>query len=244
MLANGGEHRWDGHPAHQTAPFRGDLPALAGMPDGWDLVIGNPPYMNVPTGQAPTFKRLGYAAGPGNLYEAFLESAAERLVKRNGSLMMIVPHSIQWSVRTGTLRGIIEEHFPGIRVRTYDNNPVPVFPKTSWLDGTTKTESRQRVSVIHAEGRGCRAGPFLSCLTGRMTESGEAWVDRGHPQACLDDDTGSAGTGGTPFRAGRAQRFRRAARRRVPPRRAPRSGPGHGVGAVMTASRASCARAA
>ncbi len=153
MLANGREHRWDGHPAHQTIPFRGDLPALAGMPDGWDLVIGNPPYMNVLAGQARMFKRLGYAAGPGNLYEAFLESAAERLVKRNGSLMMIVPHSIQWSVRTGTLRGIIEEQFPEIRVRTYDNRPAPVFPKTSWLEDTTNAESRQRVSVVHAEGR-------------------------------------------------------------------------------------------
>ena len=154
MLANSGEDRWDGHPAHQTAPFRGDLPALAGMPDGWDLVIGNPPYMNVPAGQAQMFKRLGYAAGPGNLYEAFIESAAERLVKRNGSMMMIVPHSIQWSVRTKTLRRIIKDRFPEIRVRTYDNNPVPVFPKTSWLEKTTKAESRQRVSVVHAEGGG------------------------------------------------------------------------------------------
>ncbi len=156
MLADGREHRWDGHPAHQTAPFRGDLPALAGMPEGWDVVIGNPPYMNVPAEQARVFKRLGYTAGPGNLYEAFIESGAERLVKRNGSLMMIVPHSIQWSVRTETLRGIIKEHFPEIRVRTYDNRPAPVFPKTSWLEDTTNAENRQRVSVVHAEGKRCR----------------------------------------------------------------------------------------
>ena len=154
MLANSGEHPWDGHPAHQTAPFRGDLPALAGMPDGWDIVIGNPPYMSVPPGGADAFKRLGYAAGPGDLYRAFLECAAKRLVKRNGSLMMIVPHSIQYGARTGTLRGIIEDRFPEIRVRTYDNRPVPVFPKTSWLEDTTNTESRQRVSVVHAERRG------------------------------------------------------------------------------------------
>ena len=165
MLANGREHRWDGHPAHQTTPFRGDLPALAGMPDGWDLVIGNPPYMNVSAVQRRTFERLGYAAGPGNLYGAFLESAAERLVKRNGSLMMIVPHSIQWSVRTKTLRGIIENQFPEIRVRTYDNRTVAVFPKTSWLEHTTNPENGQRVCVIHAESRGDR-------LTRRVRSTG------------------------------------------------------------------------
>ena len=156
MLANDDENRWDGHPAHQTAPFRGDLPALAAMPDGWDIVIGNPPYMNVPKIERQMFKRLGYAAKPGDTYQAFLECTTRRLVKRNGSLMMIVPHSIQWSMRTEALRRIINDHFPEIRVRTYDNNPVPVFPKTSWLEATTKAESRQRVSVVHAESRGCR----------------------------------------------------------------------------------------
>ena len=154
MLPHGGENRWDGHPGHQTAPFRGDLPALAGMPDGWDLVIGNPPYMNVPASEAQTFKGLSYTTRPGNAYEAFLECTAERLVKRNGSLMMIVPHSIQWSVRTGALRGIITDYFPEVRIRTYDNRPVPVFPKTLWLENTTNAENGQRVSVIHAEGRG------------------------------------------------------------------------------------------
>ena len=154
MLVQSEENQWDGHPAHQTAPFRGDLPALAGMPDGWDLVIGNPPYMNVRASEALTFKRLGYTTKPGNTYEAFLECTAERLVKRNGSLMMIVPHSIQWSVRTEALRRIIKEHFSEIRVRRYDNRPVPVFPKTSWLEDTTNAESRQRVSVVHAECRG------------------------------------------------------------------------------------------
>ncbi|MCY4508624.1 MAG: excalibur calcium-binding domain-containing protein, partial [Acidobacteria bacterium] len=174
--ANGGEHPWDGHPAHQTAPFKGDLPALAGMPDGWDLVIGNPPYMNVPAGQARRFKRLGYAARPGNLYEAFLESAAERLVKRNGSLMMIVPHSIQWSGRTETLRTIIKHVFPAIRVRTYDNRPVAVFPKTSWLEDTTNAESRQRVSVVHAEGRGHRGTSRVSS-TGLIRLTAETRVE-------------------------------------------------------------------
>ena len=156
MLANDDENRWDGHPAHQTAPFQGDLPALAAMPDGWDIVIGNPPYMNVPKIDRQMFKRLGYAAKPGDTYQAFLECTTRRLVKRNGSLMMIVPHSIQWCTRTEALRRIINDHFPEIRVRTYDNNPVPVFPKTSWLEATTKAESRQRVSVVHAESRGCR----------------------------------------------------------------------------------------
>ena len=156
MLANSGEDQWDGHPARQTGPFRGDLPALAGRPDGWDLVIGNPPYMNMSAAEARTFKRLGYTTRPGDAYEAFLECTAKRLVKRNGSLMIIVPHSIQWSVRTEALRRIINDRFPEIRVRTYDNNPVPVFPRTSWLEGTTKTESRQRVSVVHAESRGHR----------------------------------------------------------------------------------------
>ena len=143
--ADGEEKRWDSHPAHQTAPFRGDLPALAGMPDGWNLVIGNPPYMNVRASEAQTFKRLGYTTEPGNAYQAFIECTAERLVKRNGSLIMIVPHSIQWSVRTGALRGIITDYFPEVRIRTYDNRPVPVFPKTSWLEDTTNAESRQRV---------------------------------------------------------------------------------------------------
>ena len=204
MLEDGEEHRWNGHPAHQTAPFRGDLPALAGMPDGWDLVIGNPPYMNVPAGQARRFKRLGYAAGPGNLYEAFLESAAERLVKRNGSLMMIVPHSIHWSGRTETLRGIIENQFPEIRVRTYDNRPTPVFTKTSWLQDTTNAESRQRVSVVHAEDRG-RRGTRQVRSTGVIRLTGPTRADTlrrltstGGPLPRLAGTAGAWPAAGTP----------------------------------------------
>ena len=204
MLANNGEDRWDGHPAHQTAPFRGDLPALTGMPDGWDLVIGNPPYMNVPAGQARMFKRLGYAAGPGNLYEAFLESAAKRLVKRNGSMMMIVPHSIQWSVRTEALRRIIKDRFPEIRVRTYDNRPAPVFPKTSWLEDTTNAESRQRVSVVHAEGKG-HHGPSRVRSTGLIrltaqtrTDSLRRLTPTGEPAPSPAGADGAWPTAGTP----------------------------------------------
>ena len=204
MLANDAEDQWNGHPARQTAPFRGDLPALAGMPDGWDLVIGNPPYMNVPAGQARMFKQLGYAAGPGNLYEAFLESAAKRLVKRNGSMMMIVPHSIQWSGRTEALRRIIKDRFPEIRVRTYDNRPAPVFPKTSWLEDTTNAESRQRVSVVHAEGKG-HHGPSRVRSTGLIrltaqtrTDSLRRLTPTGEPVPSPAGADGAWPTAGTP----------------------------------------------
>ena len=124
--------------------------ALAEL-EGFDIVIGNPPYEGNSKKEREELKRRGYKAGGcGNRYAGITE-AAFHLAKPYGTVNLIVPHSITFSRNFRPLRTVIEKACSKISWRTYDNMPQPVFPPLPWLKTAgTGTQNRQRVTIVTA----------------------------------------------------------------------------------------------
>ena len=131
-------------------PATVDVRFLLAVPDGWDIVIGNPPYLSVPQARRTGYKRLGYSAAS-DLYTLFLE-AAIAATRADGCIVMITPHSIVFKRQKAwiALRKRYEDTCEFIDFRTYDNRPAPVFPRLPWLKTDQSDENRQRVTILVA----------------------------------------------------------------------------------------------
>ncbi len=134
--------------ADPEKPVAGDARMILARPDGWDIVIGNPPYQKPSPDQKELGEKLGYCTAGVNLYTMFIEASLE-LSSADGCICLVVPNSVvfkSWRA-TKKLRRSIEDSGISVRVelRTYDNRPQPVFPRVEWL---SSPESRQRVTVM------------------------------------------------------------------------------------------------
>jgi len=131
-------------------PATVDVRLLLAAPDGWDIVIGNPPYQSTQQLDRASFIRLGYSA-TSDLYTLFLE-AALAAAKDDGCIVMITPHSIAFKRQRNwvELRKRYERVCRSIELRTYDNRPAPVFPRLPWLKVDQADENRQRVTILVA----------------------------------------------------------------------------------------------
>ena len=141
-------------------PGVGDLRNMLGEVDGYDIVIGNPPYQKISAIGENLRKRIEQNLTTGgylkhqNTYEAFLELAAS-ITKPDGCTAVIVPHSICFGRSQNRLRALLMERFTDSRTRLYDNRPKAMFPNSPWSD-TSNAESRQRIAIVHLRRR--RAG--------------------------------------------------------------------------------------
>ena len=131
-------------------PAMVDIRLLLAAPDGWDIVIGNPPYQSVPKVARASLQRLGYSA-TSDLYTLFLE-AALAATRTDGCIVMITPHSIAFRRQKAwdALRERYGQSCKLIEFRTYDNRPTPVFPKLPWLKVDQADENFQRVTILVA----------------------------------------------------------------------------------------------
>lgn len=132
------------------SPATVDIRFLLAVPDGWDIVIGNPPYQSVPQARRTGYERLGYSA-TSDLYTLFLE-ASIAATRADGCVVMITPHSIVFKRQKAwiELRKRYEDACESIDLRTYDNRPAPVFPRLPWLKTDQADENRQRVTILVA----------------------------------------------------------------------------------------------
>lgn len=80
---------------------------------GFDIVIGNPPYVDVKEMSADDakmlFSRYASAKNRINLYAAFIDRGMQ-LVSRNGALAFIVPNSLLMNESYSKLRGLLLDH--------------------------------------------------------------------------------------------------------------------------------------
>lgn len=131
-----------------------DIRLLLAVPDGWDIVIGNPPYQKVPITDRVQFQKLGYSA-TSDLYTLFLETALA-ITKPTGCIVMITPHSIVFKRQNvwKELRKQYEQVCSTIKIRTYDNRFTTMFPKLPWLKGIGANENGQRVTILVAKKTG------------------------------------------------------------------------------------------
>lgn len=140
---------------HSTEkPASVDIRLLLAVPDGWDIVIGNPPYQNISRIDRRRFHELGYRA-TSDLYTLFLE-AALAVTKPNGCIVMITPHSIVFKRQNAwiELREKYERACSAIHIRTYDNRSTTMFPKLPWLKGEGANENGQRVTILSSKKSG------------------------------------------------------------------------------------------
>ena len=122
---------------------------------GFDIVIGNPPYEMIAKGQDEQKRKRvrdrlsarGYTTVPcNNLYALIAEAGLTLARPQGGVLSLIVPLSICFDNKKETVRKLIEENSSKILLRSHDNRPEPIFGKSPVIN----PESRQRSTILNA----------------------------------------------------------------------------------------------
>lgn len=181
---------------YPAAPSAGiDIRWLFPKPEGWDIVVGNPPYQSPDRSDKELGQRMGYLGAATNLYLMFIEAALE-VARPGGCVNLIMPHSIVFGRAPRSfmkVRTRIESMSRRIDIRTYDNGPQPAFPKLPWLKQGSGKTNRQRVTIVRI-----LLGEIPSCSHTsavysrgllRLTASNRLEVLRGRPTPQLQHKT-------------------------------------------------------
>lgn len=108
---------------------------MFGFTEGFDIVIGNPPYGGILTDKEKTFFKNNYQTtktlsgiqkGSMDTYTIFIENGFRNL-KVGGSLIFIVPISITSSDSLTGVHKLLEDNCSTIRISSYSVRPQPVF---------------------------------------------------------------------------------------------------------------------
>ncbi len=104
---------WDPFDQMHYAPFY-DTETMFGFTDGFDVVIGNPPYVNV--ANLDNFHRSLYKSlftvtkNKSDVFAYFIETG-EKLLSQSGTLSLIIPHTWKATVSFSKLRELIFTKF-------------------------------------------------------------------------------------------------------------------------------------
>ena len=114
---------------------------------GFDIVIGNPPYVRIPAVSAAQFGRLHYkTTNCHDLYTLIAEAALALAAADEGVLTLIVPLSLCFGQRQSKLREAIEAASREIRARSHDNAPDTTFNESP----VATPNNSQRVTIFSA----------------------------------------------------------------------------------------------
>ncbi len=98
---------WDPYDQNENSPFF-DMEWMFGIEEGFDIVIGNPPYVQIkqiPWKDRKYFEQHYFSAqGRFNLFYFFIERAAS-LTKKNGVVSFIIPDRLLLNTQCKDLRG-------------------------------------------------------------------------------------------------------------------------------------------
>ena len=143
-----------------AGPALTDARLLFHKPDwaGFDLVIGNPPYLSFSNYSKEAGKdakkrlvrratRLKYQTLKcQDQYTLMTEATLTLTAPDNGVLTLIVPLSLCFGQKQARLRELLETDCSEIRVRCQDNRPDTTFKKNP----VTNPENRQRTTILSA----------------------------------------------------------------------------------------------
>jgi hypothetical protein len=124
---------WNPFNVSYCSPFF-DSQIMFGITDGFDIVIGNPPYGATSTAEQKRYFRRNYRSaktvsgvqkGSVETFTLFIEKGFNLL--KTGNLHYIVPTSIISSDSMTALHKLLEENCSEIKVSSYAVHPQPVF---------------------------------------------------------------------------------------------------------------------
>jgi len=110
--------------------------------NGYDLVIGNPPYVMIKEGNYPKFKTKSSR----NLYCLFTELSLN-LLNEIGHLSFIVPQSIVGALGTQSLRDFLFEQEASLKFQVFDSVPDFLFDQGK-IESNTNTSINQRTTIV------------------------------------------------------------------------------------------------
>lgn len=117
---------------------------------GFDVVIGNPPYVPISKTEGEKLKaaKAFQSTDAHNLYTLFCETALALAKPEGGVVTLIVPLSIAFGQQQETLRAAFENRCSVIDLRHYNNNPSMMFPPNPI---TKDRRNRSRATVVTAK---------------------------------------------------------------------------------------------
>ncbi|MGW3735047.1 Eco57I restriction-modification methylase domain-containing protein [Streptomyces sp. NPDC005148] len=92
---------------------------------GFDVVIGNPPYVSKRKIKDYTFKGFDTNDAP-DIYASCTERSTQ-ITRQDGRMALIVPISAQFGNEFAPLRTLLEERFSNLWVSTFSRNPAALF---------------------------------------------------------------------------------------------------------------------
>lgn len=125
---------WDIYNQNASADWF-DMDWMFGITDGFDIVIGNPPYGALSSLSDKGYFKIFYQTtktikniqkGSLDTYSLFIENGYN-LLKRNGNLIYIVPISITSSESMTATHNLLESTCSKIKISSYSVRPQPVF---------------------------------------------------------------------------------------------------------------------
>lgn len=115
--------------------------------EGFDIVIGNPPYVKATSSQKKELAKKNYTTGEGgDLYNFFCETALTLAKPQGGVVCLIVPLSVSFDRTQTQTRQLFESKCTEIRLRHQDNRPDQTFGKSP----VRNPENLQRTTIITA----------------------------------------------------------------------------------------------
>jgi adenine-specific DNA-methyltransferase len=126
--------RWDPYDQNASSPFF-DSEWMFGIKDGFDVVIGNPPYGALSKLEDRIYFKAKYVTtktikniqkGSLDTYTIFIE-AGFNFCSKNGNLTYIVPISITSSDSLTGVHNLLEKNCSLIKISSYSVRPEPVF---------------------------------------------------------------------------------------------------------------------
>lgn len=100
---------WDMFDQNASSPFF-DPEWMFGIKDGFDIVIGNPPYVQVPTSQKYLYSKYPAIEGRIDLYELFIQKSMMLLAPK-GVLTFINPNTVLSNLYAKKLRTLMVEKY-------------------------------------------------------------------------------------------------------------------------------------
>lgn len=129
------------HPLHWRLKFS----TIFSERGGFDIIIGNPPYVETPKVKYPIVSFQTFKCG--NIYAYFFEISL-RLPKKSGYVSFIVPISSICTDRMAPLQNLLITKCKDLFVSSYDNRPGHIFDdieniRYAIIVGRTKREGEQ-----------------------------------------------------------------------------------------------------